>query len=402
MLNAKKLKKQFPIFDQKSLVFLDSAATSQKPKTVIDAITNYYKKFNANVHRGIYSLSEKSTQAYDDTRETVRSFINAKDTNEIVFTRNTTESINLVAYTWGEKNIKANDEIIVSALEHHSNLVPWQELCKRKKAKLKVIPLKPDYTLDIQKYEKLLTNRTKLVSITAMSNVTGTIPPIKKIINLAHKKKALVLIDGAQSAAHSETDVQKLKCDFFVFSGHKCLGPTGVGILYAKKEILQKMPPFLFGGDMIETVKQYKSTYAQLPNKFEAGTPSIAEVVGLKPALEFLQKVGLNAIHKHEQELKAYAIKKFSAYPEVTLHTPPPNQSGSNISFTIKGIHPHDIATIFNSENVCIRAGHHCAQPLMDLLNVHSTARMSFYLYNTKEDVDRAEKALIKTIKTFK
>jgi cysteine desulfurase / selenocysteine lyase len=402
MLNAKKLKTQFPIFKDKTLVFLDSAATSQKPKAVIDAITNYYENFNANVHRGIYSLSEKATQAYNDTRETVKNFINAKHTNEIVFTRNTTESINLVAYTWGEKNIKANDEIIVSALEHHSNLVPWQELCKRKKAKLKVIPLKDDYTLDIQKYEKLLTNRTKLVAITAMSNVTGTITPLKKITTLAHKKKAKVLVDGAQSAAHSETDVQKLNCDFFVFSGHKCLGPTGVGILYAKEEILNDMPPFLFGGDMIEHVGQYKSTFAQLPNKFEAGTPSIAEVVALKPALEFLQKVGLNNIHKHEQELKTYAIQKFSAYPEVTLHTPPPSQSGSNISFTIEGIHPHDIATIFNSENVCIRAGHHCAQPLMKHLNVHSTARMSFYLYNTREDIDRAEKALIKTIKTFK
>lgn len=402
MLDAKKLKLQFPIFKDKTLVFLDSASTSQKPKVVIDAITDFYNNMNSNVHRGIYSLSEKATQAYDETRETVRNFINASHHHEIVFTRNTTESINLVAYTWGEKNIKANDEIIVSTLEHHSNLVPWQELCKRKNAKLKVIPLKDDYTLDIQKYEKLLTKRTKLVAITAMSNVTGTITPLKKIINLAHKKKALVLVDGAQSAAHSETDVQKLNCDFFVFSGHKCLGPTGVGILYAKEEILNEMPPFLFGGDMIETVKQYKSTFAPLPNKFEAGTPSIAEVIALKPALEFLQKVGLDAIHKHEQELKTYAIQKFSAYPEVTLHTPPPNQSASNISFTIKGIHPHDIATIFDSENVCIRAGHHCAQPLMEHLNVHSTARMSFYLYNTKEDVDRAEKALQKTIKTFK
>ena len=401
MLNAKKLKKQFPILDQKSLVFLDSASTSQKPKVVIDAITNYYKKINANVHRGIYTLSEKATKAYNDTRETTAKFINASHPHEIVFTRNTTESINLVAYTWGEKNIKKGDEIIVSALEHHSNLVPWQELCKRKKAKLKIIPLKDDYTLDMKEYEKLLTARTKLVAITAMSNVTGTIPPLKLIAEKAHKKNALVLIDGAQSAAHSKTDVQKLKCDFFVFSGHKCLGPTGVGILYAKEEILNEMPPFLFGGDMIEKVGQYKSTFAPLPNKFEAGTPSIAEVVALKPALDFLQKVGLDAIHKHEQELKAYAIQKFSAYPQVTLHTPPSNQSGSPLSFTIKGIHPHDIATIFNSENVCIRAGHHCAQPLMDRLKTHSTARMSFYLYNTREDIDRAEKALIKTIKTF-
>ncbi|MFH1533621.1 MAG: cysteine desulfurase [Nitrospirota bacterium] len=402
MLNAKKIKSQFPIFADKKLVFLDSAATSQKPKVVIDAITNYYTKFNANVHRGIYTLSEKATQAYSDTRETVKKFINSKHVHEIVFTRNTTESINLVAYTWGEKNIKAQDEIIVSALEHHSNLVPWQELCKRKKAKLKVIPLKNDYTLDMDEYEKLLTARTKLVAITAMSNVTGTIPPLKRIINEAHKKGAKVLIDGAQSAAHSETDVQKLKCDFFVFSGHKCLGPTGVGILYAKEELLNKMPPFLFGGDMIEKVGQFSSTFAPLPNKFEAGTPNIADVIALKPALEFLQKIGLNAIHKHEQELKKYAIKKFSAHPQVTLHTPPLNQSGSTLSFTIKGIHPHDIATIFNSENVCIRAGHHCAQPLMDRLHIHSTARMSFYLYNTLQDVDRAEKALIKTLKTFK
>lgn len=405
MLNLSKIKSQFPILHKKingnPLVYLDNASTTQKPKSVIDAVKFYYENINANIHRGIYSLSEQATSEYEKTRKLTAKFINAKSSEEIIFTRNTTESINLIAYTWGEKNIKKGDEIIVSALEHHSNLIPWQELTKRKKAKLKIIPLKKNYTLDIDAYKKLLTNKTKLIAITAMSNVLGTIPPLKEIIKIAHKKNALVLVDGAQSAGHGETNVQELDCDFFVFSSHKMLGPTGVGIFYAKKEILSSMPPFLFGGDMIKKVTQFSSTFSDLPWKFEAGTPNIADVIAFSKALEFIKRIGIKNIQKHETDLLKYAIKTFSKYKEITLFLPPIYQMGGILSFTIKGIHPHDIAQILSNEGICIRAGHHCAQPLMDKLKIPATARISFYIYNTEEDINRAEKAIQKTLKIF-
>ncbi|MBI5754264.1 cysteine desulfurase [Candidatus Peregrinibacteria bacterium] len=435
MFNPKILKKDFPIFSRKingkTLVYLDNASTSQKPKSVIDALTNYYKTFNANTHRGIHTMSEEATLAYEKTREHVAKFINAPLSKEIIFTRNTTEAINLVAYSWGETNIHKDDEIIISAIEHHSNLVPWQELCRRKKAKLKIIPIKNDLTLNMEAYEKMLSRETKLVSITGMSNVLGFMPDLQKIIKLAHKNKALVLVDAAQSAAHIKTDVKKLDCDFLAFSSHKLLGPTGVGALYGKFQLLSNMPPFMFGGDMVKAVQQDKAFWNDLPWKFEAGTPNIADVIAFNAALTYLEKVGLKNIQKHDEKLLKYAVKKFSKYEKdgVRLILPTyksmdfsrssdskshsftrnsssptfdPSATSSILSFSIKGIHPHDVAQIFNDEGVAIRSGYHCSQPLIEYLNLSATARMSFYFYNTKEDIDRAEKALQKTLKLFK
>ncbi|MCX6735443.1 MAG: cysteine desulfurase [Candidatus Peregrinibacteria bacterium] len=407
MFDPKKLKKDFPIFSRKindkSLVYLDNASTSQKPKSVINALTNYYETFNSNTHRGIHTMSEEATAAYEDTREHVMKFINANLPKEIIFTRNTTEAINLVAYSWGEENIKSGDEIIVSAIEHHSNLVPWQELCRRKNATLKIIPIKTDLTLDLAAYEKLLSKKTKLVSITAMSNVLGYMPDLNKIIKSAHKVGSLVLVDGAQSVAHMKADVKKLDCDFLAFSSHKMLGPTGVGVLYGKFEILSNMNPFMFGGDMVKSVEQHKAYWNDLPWKFEAGTPNIADVIAFDAALTYLDKIGLENIHKYDQQLLKYAVGKFSKYEKdgVSLILPKSDTS-SILSFSIKGIHPHDIAQIFNDEGVAIRSGYHCSQPLIEHLNLSSTARMSFYFYNTEADIDRAEIALKRTLKIFK
>lgn len=407
MFDPKKLKKDFPIFSRKingkPLVYLDNASTSQKPKSVINALTNYYETFNSNTHRGIHTMSEEATTAYEDTREHVMKFINANLPKEIIFTRNTTEAINLVAYSWGEENIKSGDEIIVSAIEHHSNLVPWQELCRRKNATLKIIPIKKDLTLDLVAYEKLLSKKTKLVSISAMSNVLGYMPDLNKIIKSAHKVGAIVLVDGAQSVAHMKTDVKKLDCDFLTFSSHKMLGPTGVGVLYGKFEILSNMNPFMFGGDMVKSVEQHKAYWNDLPWKFEAGTPNIADVIAFNAALTYLDKIGLDNIHKYDQKLLKYAVGKFSKYEKdgVSLILPKSDTS-SILSFSIKGIHPHDIAQIFNDEGVAIRSGYHCSQPLIEHLNLSSTARMSFYFYNTEADIDRAEIALKKTLKLFR
>ncbi|MFA7685618.1 MAG: SufS family cysteine desulfurase [Candidatus Gracilibacteria bacterium] len=407
MLNTSQIKKQFPIFSHKingkTLTYLDSGASSQKPKIVIDTLKNYYETSYANIHRGIYSLSEKSTEMYEHSRETIAKFINAKNSKEIIFTKNTTESINLVAISYGNTFINKNDEIIVSVLEHHSNLVPWQELAKRKQAKLRIIPLKKDLTLDFDTYKKLLTKKTKLVALTAMSNVIGTIIPIEKFIKEARKYKAKILIDGAQSVPHSKTDVQKIDCDFLVFSAHKMLGPTGVGVLYGKEEILESMPPFLYGGDMINQVKQFHSTYSELPWKFEAGTPNIADVIAFEKAIEFINEIGIEKIEQHEKDLLKYAKEKFSKYPEIKLYTPTnPNNAGGILSFTVNNIHPHDLATIFNEDNVCIRVGQHCAAPLMDNLKIIAINRMSFYLYNDFKDIDQAEKSLQKALKLFK
>lgn len=400
MLNPQKLKKDFPLLQQ-NLVYLDNASTTQKPKQVIAALKNYYTNLNANIHRGIYRLSEKATAAYENTRNHTAKFINARFPQEIIFTRNTTESINLVAKTWGEENIKEGDSILVSSIEHHSNLVPWQQLAKQKKAKLKIIPLKNDFTLDSAAFEKLLTPQTKLLAITGMSNVLGTIPPVKKMIKTAHKNGTLTLIDGAQSVAHMPTDVQDLDYDFFAFSSHKMLGPTGVGILYGKKEILEKMPPFLHGGDMVKKVSQFDAEWNDLPWKFEAGTPNIADIVAFDAALTYLENIGMERIRQHDQKLLDIARQKFSKFREIRIYGPKDN-CGSILSFTINGIHPHDIAQIFDSENICIRSGHHCCQPLMERLGIPATARISFYLYNTEKDIEKAAKALKKTIKIFK
>lgn len=395
----------FPILSRqingKSLVFLDNASTTQKPRQVIEALTHYYENTNANIHRGVYTMSEESTDAYEQSRQTVANFLNASSAEEVIFTRNTTESINLVAYTWGESNIKEGDEIIVSEYEHHSNFIPWQQLCKRKGATLKLIPIKDDLTLDLEAYKELLSEKTKLVAVTAMSNVTGYITNLETIITEAKKHNVLTLIDAAQAAAHSKIDVQALDCDFLAISAHKMLGPTGVGALYGKKEHLENMPPFNFGGSMIREVQTKDSTWADQPAKFEAGTPNIAGVIAFKTAIEYLEKIGLENIEKHEKALTEEAIEVFSQIPEVTLYTPPKECRSGIISFNIKDAHPHDIASIFNQEAVAIRSGHHCCQPLMRTLQTNSTARISFYLYNTSENIKRATSALHNVIKIF-
>lgn len=407
MLDAQNIKKDFPIFDRRingrSLVYLDSASTSQKPYIVLEALEKYYKQNNANIHRGIHTLSEEATAAYELVREHVASFINAKESAEIIFTRNTTEAINLVAYSWGEQNVKPGDEIVVSSLEHHSNLVPWQELCRRKKAFLRVIPLEKDGILDLDALPSLITKKTKLVAITQMSNVLGTIVPLEKIVVAAHSVGAKILIDGAQGVAHIGIDIQKLDCDFLVFSAHKMLGPTGVGVLYGKRAILEAMPPFLFGGDMVKEVHQFEANWNDLPWKFEAGTPNIADVIAFGAALNYIEKIGFAQILKHDQELQAYARKKLALLPEIQVYGHAnPADSGGILSFNIPGVHPHDVAAILNEEGIAIRAGHHCAQPLMKLLNVTAVARLSFYLYNDKVDIDRTYEGLQKVYKIFK
>lgn len=399
------IKKEFPIFGRKisgkPLVYLDSASTTQKPQCVIDALADFYSSHNANIHRGIHALSEEATELYERTRKSVARFINAEVPEEIIFTRNCTESINLVARTWGEANIWRGDEIIVSALEHHANLVPWQVLCQQKKAKLRVIPLTRDGELDMTAYEKLLSKKTKMVCVTAQSNVLGTRPNLKEIIKKAHAQNAVVLVDGAQSVGHRTTNVQSLDCDFFAFSAHKMLGPTGVGVLYGKYELLEEMPPFLVGGDMVAKVEQFTSYYREVPWRFEAGTPNIADVVAFHAALEFLERVGLDTIEAHDRELWDSAYRMLTSHSRVSVTVSQNSSATGSIPFNVEGVHPHDIATIFNSEGVAIRSGLHCAEPLHRLLGVPATARMSFYLYNTLEDIEVAEKALKKVFRIF-
>jgi cysteine desulfurase/selenocysteine lyase len=410
MLNPQTIKRDFPILSRiingKSLTYLDNASTSQKPRQVIDAITYYYSNTNANIHRGVYKMAEEATLAYEGTREEVRTFVNAQSMKEIIFTRNTTESINLIARTWGEANIREGDTIMVSALEHHSNLVPWQELCAKTGATLKVIPLSNNpqtpYTLDLEWFEKNIDNSLRLLALTQASNTTGTIVPIKKFIEIAHSHSAVTVIDAAQSAPHMPIDVQNINADFIAFSGHKMLGPTGVGILYGKQELLEEMPPFLYGGDMIREVLQYKSSWNELPWKFEAGTPNIADVIALREAIRYLKKIGMEDILKHDQQLTRYAKQKLAHFQNLKIHAPNDTTQGAGIvSFEIPFIHPHDIAEIFDSEGVAIRGGHHCAQPLMEHMKTQSTARMSFYLYNSEDDIDCAMAALEKVIHTF-
>lgn len=401
------VEKDFPILKRKingkRLVYLDNAATSQKPKAVIDALQKFYTTTNANIHRGVHTLAEEATEAYEDVRVKTARFIGAKSAGEIVFTKNTTESINCVAVSWGKKNIKKGDEIIVSALEHHANLVPWQELCRETGAILKIIPLTIDFLLDLEGFDKILNHKTKLVCVTAMSNVTGTIVPVKEIVKMAHEVGAKVLVDAAQSIGHSKTDVKNIDCDFLAFSSHKMLGPTGVGVLYIKENLIANMTPYMYGGDMIESVEQYSAKYKLDYAKFEAGTQNIADVVAFGAALDYLQKVGMGNIEKHDRELFVYAKEKFSKFKEVKIFSPKNIKNcGPVLSFVVEGIHPHDIASIFDSEGVAIRAGFHCAEPLVRRLGVASTARMSFYLYNNKVDIDVAVKALQKALKIFK
>lgn len=401
------IQKDFPILKRhingKRLVYLDNAATSQKPKVVIDALVKFYTTTNANIHRGVHTLAEESTAAYEAVREKTVKFIGAKSAGEIVFTKNTTESINCVAVSWARKNIKRGDEVIVSALEHHANLVPWQEICRETGAVLKIIPITEDFLVDLEGFKKLLNLNTKLVCVTAMSNVTGSVVPVKQITALAHEVGAKVLVDAAQSIGHSQTNVANIGCDFMAFSSHKMLGPMGVGVLYIKENLIADMSPYMYGGDMIQSVEQYSAKYKSDYAKFEAGTQNVADVIAFGVALDYLKKIGMNNIEKHDRELFAYAKEKFSKFKSIKLFSPKSIKNcGPVLSFVIDGVHPHDIASIFDSEGVAVRAGFHCAEPLVRRLGVPSTARMSFYLYNTKADVDMALKALQKTLKIFK
>jgi cysteine desulfurase/selenocysteine lyase len=376
-----KIKKDFPIL--KNVVYLDNAATTQKPKAVIKRITDYYEKENANIHRGVYKLSQNATKAYEDAHKTVANFINATQ-EEIIFTSGTTESLNLLAYSL-QKNISKGDEILLTELEHHSNLVPWQQLAKRTGAILKFIPIKKDFTLDYKEAEKLITEKTKILSVVHVSNATGTVNDVEKLCSLAKKQDAITIIDGAQSAPHMKIDVKKLDCDFFAFSGHKLLGPTGIGVLFGKKELLEKMEPFNFGGDMIRSVTPEKATWNDLPWKFEAGTPNIVGGIALATAIEYLNKIGLDNIEAYEQELRAYALEKMKGL-NLTLFIP--KEGAGIISFNLNKVHAHDVASILDDDTVCIRGGHHCVMPLMTKLGIAGTSRASFYFYNTTEDID--------------
>ena len=403
MLNLN-IRDDFPLLNQtihgKPLVYLDSGATTQKPQTVIDAVSRYYRQDNANVHRGIYRLSGRATRVYEESREKIKTFINASNSCEIVFTRGATDSINLVAASFGALQIKNGDEILISTMEHHSNIVPWQLLCERVNAKLKVIPIDDNGILDLGVYQRLLTKRTKLVGLVHVSNVLGTVNPVKQIIQLAHENGTPVLLDGAQAISHHEVDVQDLDCDFYVFSGHKLYGPTGTGVLYGKLKWLEAMPPYQGGGDMISRVSFEKTDYNVLPYKFEAGTPNISGVIGLGVAVDYLTRIGFEKIKAHENALMQYATEQLQKVPELSIIGNAPKKV-SAISFIMAQAHPHDIATILDNEGIAIRAGHHCAMPLMERFNLSATARVTIGIYNTLYDVDRLLKGLYQVIELF-
>ena len=403
------LRKDFPVLnrrvrDDKKLVYLDNAATTQKPNQVIDAITDYYQNHNSNIHRAVHALAEESTEAFEETRDKIAKFLNVKDSREIVFVRGTTEGINLVAYAWGRDNVKEGDIIVTTEYEHHSNIVPWQLLTQEKKAQLKYIDIDNNGELIMEQLDEYLkTGKVKLVAFSHMSNVLGTISPAKEIISKCRSAGVKVLIDGAQSVPHMKIDLTDLDSDFYVFSGHKMLGPTGVGVLWAKKEILEKMSPFLAGGDMIREVHKYETTWNDLPYKFEAGTPNIADVIGFAKAIEYLEKIGMDNIRNHELELTKYALEQMKKIPGITLYgTKEPEKRGGVISFNFNDVHPHDVGTIIDKEGVAIRSGHHCAQVLMEKLNVAATNRASFYIYNTKEEIDVLISSLQHVAKVFK
>ena len=401
-MNVEEIKKDFPIFNNRDVVYLDSGATTQKPQCVIDAVNKFYENSNANPHRGAYSLSIEATEVYENTRRKIAKFINAKSSEEIIFTKNASESLNLVAYSYGLDTLNENDEVVLSIMEHHSNLVPWQMVTKKTKSNLKYMYINDEFELSNDEIESKITDKTKIVAITHVSNVLGTINNVKEIIKYAHKKGAKVLLDASQSIPHMKVDVQDLDADFVIFSGHKMLAPLGIGVLYAKKEILNKMNPFLMGGDMIEYVYEQETTFAPLPNKFEAGTQKVGGVVGLGAAIDYIEKIGYDEIRKYEDEVVGYAIDELSKLDYLTLYITPNRKNHSSvISFNIKGVHPHDVASILDSDNVCVRSGNHCAQPLMRFLGIDSTCRASFYFYNTKEDVNILVKALNKAYNMF-
>ena len=395
-------KDEFPILQERKISYLDSGATTQKPQCVIDAIESYYKECNANPHRGAYSLSIEATEKYESTREKIAKFINARNREEIIFSKNATESLNLIAYSYGLDNLKKDDEVVLSIMEHHSNLVPWQYVTKKTNSKLKFMYINKEYELSKEEIESKITDKTKVVGITHVSNVLGTINNVKEIIKYAHKKGAVVIVDASQSIPHMKIDVQDLNADFLVFSGHKMFAPLGIGVLYGKKELLNKMPPFLMGGDMIEYVYEQNTTFAPLPNKFEAGTQNVEGVIGLGAAIDYIEKIGYKEIQNVEEAITKYAVNELSKLDFLELYiTPHLENHSSVISFNIKGVHPHDVASILDSNGVCVRSGNHCAQPLLRYLGMDSTCRASFSIYNTKEDVDNLVEALKKAYKMF-
>ncbi len=398
------VRKQFPILDQEvnghPLVYLDSAATSQKPIVVIEALKKYYEYDNSNVHRGVHTLGSRATDAYEGAREKVARFINANETEEIVFTRGTTTAINLVASSYAKVICQEGDEIVITPMEHHSNLIPWQQVAKETGAKLKFIPLQEDGTISLEAVEETITDNTKMVAIVHVSNVLGVINPIKKIAEIAHRHGAKILVDGSQSTPHMKIDVQDLDCDFYTLSGHKMCAPTGIGALFGKKTLLDQMDPIEFGGEMIDHVDLYESTWKETPWKFEGGTPIIAGAIGLGAAIDFLHDIGLDKIEKHEKNLISYAIEQMEQIEDIVIFGPKKNRAGL-VTFTLADIHPHDISTVLDAEGIAIRAGHHCCQPLMRWLKVSSTARASCYLYNNENDVDRLIAGLLKTKEYF-
>lgn len=402
-MNIEEIKKDFPILQNRNISYLDNGATTQKPTCVLNAIDEYYRKYNANPHRGAYSISVEATEVYENTRNKIAKFINAKYPEEIIFSKNATESLNLIAYSYGMNNLKKDDDIVLSIMEHHSNLVPWQKVANVTDSNLKYMYINEDFEISDEEIENKITDKTKIVGITHVSNALGTINNVKKIIEYAHKKGSIVIVDGSQSIPHMKIDVQNLDADFFVFSGHKMLAPLGIGVLYGKKELLDNMTPFIMGGDMIEYVYEQETTFAPLPNKFEAGTQNVEGVIGLGAAIDYIEKIGYDKIQDLEKEVVNYAIEKLSKLDYLTLYlTPNKENHASVISFNIKDIHPHDVASILDAQNVCIRSGNHCAQPLMRYLGIDSTCRASFYFYNTKQDVDNLIQGLEKVCKIFR
>ena len=397
------LKEDFPILKNRNITYLDSGATTQKPIQVIKAVEEYYENYNANPHRGAYTLSMDATEMYENTRTKIANFINSKNREEIIFSKNASESLNLIAYSYGLDNLKKDDEVVLSIMEHHSNLVPWQYVTKKTGSKLNYMYINEEYEISDEEIESKITDKTKIVGITHVSNVLGTINNIEKIIKYAHKKGAIVIVDSSQSIPHMKIDVQKLDCDFLVFSGHKMLSPLGIGVLYGKKELLNKMNPFLMGGDMIEYVYEQNTTFATLPNKFEAGTQNVGGVIGLGAAIDYIENVGYEKIAEIEEKVVSYAREKLSKLDYLSLYmTPNIENHSAVISFNIKGVHPHDVASILDTEGVCVRSGNHCAQPLLRSMGIDSTCRASFYFYNTKEDVDKLVLGLEKAYNMFK
>ncbi|AWM22218.1 cysteine desulfurase SufS [Bacillus subtilis] len=402
-MNITDIREQFPILHQQvnghDLVYLDSAATSQKPRAVIETLDKYYNQYNSNVHRGVHTLGTRATDGYEGAREKVRKFINAKSMAEIIFTKGTTTSLNIVALSYARANLKPGDEVVITYMEHHANIIPWQQAVKATGATLKYIPLQEDGTISLEDVRETVTSNTKIVAVSHVSNVLGTVNPIKEMAKIAHDNGAVIVVDGAQSTPHMKIDVQDLDCDFFALSSHKMCGPTGVGVLYGKKALLENMEPAEFGGEMIDFVGLYESTWKELPWKFEAGTPIIAGAIGLGAAIDFLEEIGLDEISRHEHKLAAYALERFRQLDGVTVYGP--EERAGLVTFNLDDVHPHDVATVLDAEGIAVRAGHHCAQPLMKWLDVTATARASFYLYNTEEEIDKLVEALQKTKEYF-